>query len=88
MDTDVFFSRVNETWWELHLSEALDWRRNVVSINQYMKLLPDAFIAGVWHIKDVAWRLPTVRKILVKDETEKVHKTDKKLTLFLWDRHK
>lgn len=53
----------SETWWELHLSEGFDWRRNDVSINQDMKLLPDAFMSGIWHVQDVAWRLPTVRRI-------------------------
>lgn len=57
---------MNKTWWELHFSEALDWRRNVISINQYVKLLSDTFMSGVWHIQDVARRLPAIRRIRCK----------------------
>lgn len=63
---DLFLSCMNETWWELHLSEALDWRRNAVSINQYVKFLSDTFVSGVWHIQDVTRRLPTMRRIRCK----------------------
>lgn len=53
------------TWWKLHLPEAFDWRRDAVSINQDMKLLPDALISGVGHVQDVAWCLPAIKNIQV-----------------------
>lgn len=46
------------TWWKLHLPEAFDRSRNAVSIDQDVKLFPDAFMSSARHIQDVARWLP------------------------------
>lgn len=46
------------TWWKLHLSEAFDGKWDCVSIDQDVKLLSDALMPGLWHIQDVARRIP------------------------------
>lgn len=51
------------TWWKFHLSEAFDWRRDGVSVNQDVKLLPDALISGVWHVQDIARCLPATSTV-------------------------
>ena len=72
----IHFDVGGVTWWKLHLSEAFDWMRDALAINQDVKLLPDTFVPGVWHIEDVAWWLPAIRRIhgKMKSFSEKVSK--------------
>lgn len=54
------------TWRKLHLPEAFDWSRDAISINQNVKLFPDALMSGVRHVQDVAWSFPAEKNIQVE----------------------
>lgn len=73
---DVWERECVVTLWQFHLSEAFDWRRDAVSINQDVKLLPDTLISGVWHIQDIAWCLPATSRI--HGEQKKLDKKKRK----------
>lgn len=73
-------TEMSVTWWKLHLPEAFDWRRDPISINEDVVLLPDTLISGFRHVQDVTWGLPAIKNIQVIDA---VHTHTLLLTTFV-----